>query len=140
MYRNAWDCIKKVYTNEGGIRAFYRGVMPQLVGVAPEKAIKLTVNELVRKKATDPETGRIPLIWEIIAGGTAGGCQVTVTNPLEIVKIRLQMAGEMTKAEGGSAVPRGALHIVKQLGLVGLYKGAGACFCRDVPFVCRPDQ
>jgi solute carrier family 25 aspartate/glutamate transporter 12/13 len=24
----------------------------------------------------DPETGRIKLGWELIAGGTAGGCQV----------------------------------------------------------------
>lgn len=153
LYRNAWDCIKKVYANEGGVRAFYRGVLPQLVGVAPEKAIKLTINELVRKKATDPETGRISLFMEVVAGGTAGGCQVVVTNPLEITKIRLQMvsetnrldlvmelipkAGEMARAEGPGAVQRGAVHIIKQLGLVGLYKGATACFCRDVPFVSR---
>jgi hypothetical protein len=91
LYRNAWDCVKKVYANEGGVRAFYRGVLPQLVGVAPEKAIKITVNELMRKKATDPETGRISLFMEIVSGGTAGGCQVIVTNPLEITKIRLQM-------------------------------------------------
>ena len=83
--------MKKVYNNEGGFRAFYRGVLPQLVGVAPEKAIKLTINDLVRKKATDPETGRITLAWELAAGGMAGGCQVVVTNPLEITKIRLQM-------------------------------------------------
>ncbi|AAW42258.1 mitochondrial inner membrane protein, putative [Cryptococcus deneoformans JEC21] len=134
LYRNAFDCVKKVYTNEGGIRAFYRGVLPQLVGVAPEKAIKLTVNELVRKKATDPETGRIPLLMEIVAGGSAGGCQVVVTNPLEIIKIRLQMAGEITRAEGGTAAPRGAFHVIKQLGLIGLYKGATACFARDIPF------
>lgn len=44
LYRNAADCVKKVYANEGGFRAFYRGVWPQLVGVAPEKAIKITVN------------------------------------------------------------------------------------------------
>lgn len=37
MYRNWLDCVKKVYANEGGIRAFYKGVLPQLVGVAPEK-------------------------------------------------------------------------------------------------------
>jgi hypothetical protein len=24
----------------------------------------------------DPETGRIKLAWELVAGGTAGGCQV----------------------------------------------------------------
>ncbi|ORY32278.1 putative mitochondrial inner membrane protein [Naematelia encephala] len=134
LYRNAADCVRKVYANEGGIRAFYRGVVPQLVGVAPEKAIKLAINDLVRKKATDPETGRIALGWEIAAGGAAGGCQVIVTNPLEITKIRLQMAGEITRAEGGHAVPRGAVHIIRQLGLVGLYKGVTACLCRDVPF------
>lgn len=44
LYRNAADCVRKVYANEGGVRAFYRGVWPQLVGVAPEKAIKITVN------------------------------------------------------------------------------------------------
>ena len=55
-----------------------------------------------------------------------------MTNPLEIVKIRLQMAGEITRAEGGGAVPRGAVHVIRQLGLVGLYKGATACLCRLV--------
>lgn len=132
LYRNAFDCVKKVYANEGGVRAFYRGVLPQLIGVAPEKAIKITVNELVRKKLTDPETGRISLAAEILAGGAAGGCQVSVTNPLEIVKIRLQMAGEAARVEGAARVT--AVGIIKQLGLVGLYKGAIACLWRDVPF------
>lgn len=45
-------------------------------GVAPEKAIKLTVNDFIRARAMDPETGRITLPWELVAGGTAGGCQV----------------------------------------------------------------
>jgi hypothetical protein len=27
----------------------------------------------------DPETGRISPFWEVIAGGTAGGCQVVST-------------------------------------------------------------
>jgi len=125
------DCVRKVFRNEGFF-GFYRGLGPQLVGVAPEKAIKLTVNDLVRGRAMDPETGRIKLMWELIAGGTAGGCQVIFTNPLEIVKIRLQIQGEAAKAEG--AVPRGAVHIVKQLGVLGLYRGASACLLRDIPF------
>ena len=45
-------------------------------GVAPEKAIKLTVNDLMRDYATDKNTGRIKLSWELAAGGIAGGCQV----------------------------------------------------------------
>ena len=47
-------------------------------------------------------------------------------------KIRLQMQGEAAKVEG--AVPRGAVHIIRQLGLLGLYKGASACLLRDIPF------
>ncbi|KAI0094463.1 mitochondrial carrier [Irpex rosettiformis] len=131
LYKNSMDCVRKVLHNEGFL-GFYRGLGPQLIGVAPEKAIKLTVNDFVRSRAMDPETGRIKLRWELLAGGMAGGCQVIFTNPLEIVKIRLQMQGEAAKLEG--AVPKGAGHIIRQLGLVGLYKGASACLLRDIPF------
>jgi len=55
------------------------------------------------------------------------------TNPLEIVKIRLQVQGEVAKSVEG-APKRSAIWIVKNLGLVGLYKGASACLLRDVPF------
>lgn len=42
--------------------------MPQLMGVAPEKAIKLTVNDFVRDKFMD-KNSNLPLYGEIIAGG-----------------------------------------------------------------------
>ncbi|KAK3491296.1 putative mitochondrial carrier protein ARALAR1 [Neurospora crassa] len=131
LYDNSIDCFRKVIRNEG-FRGLYSGVLPQLVGVAPEKAIKLTVNDLVRGAFTDKQ-GNISVIHEIIAGGTAGGCQVVFTNPLEIVKIRLQVQGEVAKSVEG-APKRSAMWIVRNLGLVGLYKGASACLLRDVPF------
>uniref|UniRef100_A0A8C1Y505 Solute carrier family 25 member 12 n=1 Tax=Cyprinus carpio TaxID=7962 RepID=A0A8C1Y505_CYPCA len=104
------------------------GLVPQLIGVAPEKAIKLTVNDFVRDKFTTKED-TIPLAAEILAGGCAGGSQVIFTNPLEIVKIRLQVAGEITTGPRVSA-----LSVVRDLGFFGLYKGAKACFLRDIPF------
>lgn len=131
LYKNSIDCFQKVFRNEG-LRGLYSGVLPQLVGVAPEKAIKLTVNDLVRSHFTDKQ-GRIALSAEILAGATAGGCQVVFTNPLEIVKIRLQIQGEVAKTIEG-APKRSAMWIVRNLGLVGLYKGASACLLRDVPF------
>lgn len=42
MYTNSFDCFKKVMRHEGP-SGLYRGLVPQLMGVAPEKAIKLTV-------------------------------------------------------------------------------------------------
>ena len=50
----------------------------------------------------------------------AGGSQVMFTNPLEIVKIRLQVAGEMV-----DTARVGAVQVVKELGFVGLYKVRG---------------
>ncbi|KAF4087011.1 hypothetical protein AMELA_G00090660 [Ameiurus melas] len=127
MYKNSFDCAKKVLRYEGFF-GFYRGLLPQLIGVAPEKAIKLTVNDFVRDKFTDKDD-TIALAAEVLAGGCAGGSQVIFTNPLEIVKIRLQVAGEITTG------PRvGALTVMRDLGFFGLYKGAKACFLRDIPF------
>ena len=130
MYKNSVDCARKVFKNEGFF-GFYSGLLPQLLGVAPEKAIKLTVNDLVRLLTQDQD-GKVAVPFELLAGAAAGGSQVVFTNPLEIVKIRLQVAGETNK--GGERVAHGAIHIIRQLGLLGLYKGAGACLLRDIPF------
>jgi solute carrier family 25 aspartate/glutamate transporter 12/13 len=75
---------------------------------------------------------------EVLSGAGAGFSQVIVTNPLEITKIRLQMQGEAQRLAimSGKVPPplKPALAIVKELGLVGMYKGASACFLRDIPF------
>ncbi|PQE28342.1 mitochondrial carrier protein [Rutstroemia sp. NJR-2017a BBW] len=86
LYKNSWDCAKKVVKNEG-FTGLYSGVLPQLI----------------------------------------------FTNPLEIVKIRLQVQGEVARTVEGTP-RRSAIWIVRNLGLVGLYKGASACLLRDVPF------
>jgi len=129
IYKNSIDCFLKVLKTEGPA-GLYKGLGPQVIGVAPEKAIKLTVNDLLRDLFEDKSKGEIYFPLEVLAGGGAGASQVMFTNPLEIVKIRLQVQGEGTKG-----APRvGAFAIIKELGLPGLYKGAGACLLRDIPF------
>ena len=49
------------------------------------------------------------------------------TNPLEIVKIRLQVSGEIA---GGP--PVSAVSVIKELGISGLYKVSGRKFLIDV--------
>jgi len=134
FYANSIDCFFKTIRSEG-VFGLYRGLGPQLIGVAPEKALKLVMNDVLRSafagtdedgnKLTDSEL-HLPL--EILAGAGAGASQVIVTNPLEIVKIRLQVQGQ--RAGPG----KGAVKVVSELGLTGLYKGAAACFLRDIPF------
>jgi len=141
-YRGAIDCFRQTVQREG-VRGLYRGLLPQLVGVAPEKAIKLTVNDMLREAFTNPDKVSesdqgIYFPLEVLAGCGAGASQVLFTNPLEITKIRLQLQGEtesMAIAAGKAIPPRmSAMEIVSELGIRGLYKGAAACLLRDVPF------
>lgn len=92
------------------------------------------MNDFVRGKAPKRQDGSLAYPWEVLAGGSAGACQVIFTNPLEIVKIRLQVQGELAKAGVESAKRQTALDIIRGLGAVGLYKGASACLLRDIPF------
>lgn len=136
LYKNGFDCFSQLVRNEG-FRAMYKGLGPQLVGVAPEKAIKLAVNEGLRKIFADwthNAPGGIHLGLEIVAGGAAGFSQVLFTNPLEIVKIRLQVQGEAALKHLEKGPRMGAIDICKELGPAGLYKGSSACFLRDIPF------
>lgn len=49
--------------------------------------------------------------------------------------LMLFQAGEISRAEGGKAVSRGAIHIIRGLGLVGLYK-VGPSYSP----ICRTDE
>ena len=143
LYHSSFDCFQKVLRLEG-FQGLYRGLLPPLLAAGPEKFVKFTVNDLLRGVLSNKEDG-LSFQWltEIVSGGCAGACQLLVTNPLEIVKIRMQMQGETARIfqEKGFNVPKGlGLHrmsfsqIVADLGASGLYKGAAACLMRDIPF------
>ena len=48
-YSSAFDCAGKIYQKEG-IRAFYRGYIPNLIGIIPYAGIDLAVYEVIIKK------------------------------------------------------------------------------------------
>lgn len=85
--------IQEIYRNNG-IKGFYRGIFANLIGISPEKAIKLAVNDNVREyyaNKLNVDESELPFKYGIIAGSTAGFCQVIVTNPMEMTKIQMQM-------------------------------------------------
>ena len=106
LYKNGFDCIKKVWYTEG-LKGFYRGSLIQLIGIGPEKAIKMfTYNSIVN------DSNKI--IDHIIGGLCAGACQVMITCPYEMIKIKMQMNNKIQISK--------------------LYTGVSACFLRDIPF------
>ncbi len=123
---SATEVFRNIIRNEGGPRALYRGISANLVGVTPEKAIKLAANDYFRGVLRGNKP-KITLVEEMAAGAGAGFCQVIATNPMEITKIKLQLA-----AQSGKPGNLGAA--LSELGLKGLYKGTPATLARDIPF------
>merc|ERR1712002_1329154 len=91
MYKSMWDCFTKTREAEG-FRGMYRGSGVNLLLITPEKVIKLVANDFFRHRLTD-KNGKLSVQREMLAGGSAGLCQITVTTPMELLKISMQDAG-----------------------------------------------
>ncbi|KAL2622110.1 hypothetical protein R1flu_002315 [Riccia fluitans] len=124
-YKDEMDCLRQVVSEEG-IGSLYSGLIPQLIGIAPEKAIKLTVNEILLEMLESKMPGVGVVLLELIAGSGGGFSQVVFTNPMEAVKVRLQTQPKDSNAKN-------MWQVVKELGLQGLYNGSSVTLARDVP-------
>ncbi|KAL4702715.1 hypothetical protein ACJJTC_011580 [Scirpophaga incertulas] len=133
------DCFKKTYAAEGYF-GMYRGSAVNILLITPEKAIKLAANDMFRHYLTLKD-GTLPVFRQMVAGGLAGACQIVITTPMELLKIQMQDAGRVAaqaKAEGRKIERISAMQLtrslVKERGILGLYKGVTATAGRDVSF------
>ncbi|ORZ35291.1 mitochondrial carrier domain-containing protein [Catenaria anguillulae PL171] len=133
QYKGVIDCFRQTVRAEGS-RGLYRGISANLVGITPEKAIKLAVNDLAREHfasrlQTHPDS--LPIVWGMLSGALAGTCQVIATCPMEVTKIQMQLAALNTPK---GQQPPSLAQVVRGLGVRGMYKGTAATLMRDVPF------
>jgi solute carrier family 25 (mitochondrial aspartate/glutamate transporter), member 12/13 len=126
-YRSASHCITKVLQHEGW-RGLYRGMPPALLGVFPEKAIKLSINDYLRARLSPGDGRPLPMHRSMLAGAGAGLCQVVATNPMEMVMITMQTRSLQGRKSKSMA------KVIRSLGLAGLYRGTPATLARDIPF------
>lgn len=144
-YKSMFDCLKKVWTAEGFF-GMYRGSAVNLLLITPEKAIKLTCNDLFRHRlstqanSTSNSSRHLTLPREMLAGGGAGLCQIIVTTPMELLKIQGQDAGRTVSSAANKGTVKQqkafkiAYELVKTKGFTSLYKGIAATMLRDVSF------
>ena len=112
---NGFTYFKQII-RERGLSKLYTGSFIQLIGVGPEKAIKLFVNQKLLENNINP----------IIAGACSGLSQVIITNPIENIKIQYQTNLDKN------------LNLTKSITMIGginkLYRGVTVCAMRDIPF------
>ncbi|KAL5410452.1 hypothetical protein PMIN04_010633, partial [Paraphaeosphaeria minitans] len=129
--------IVKSINNMEGWRGFYRGLMPSLAGVVPATAIKFYVyggcKTLGARLLGYQEDAALLHAQAAIAAGIA---TATATNPIWLIKTRLQLDKSQTKEGIAIKQYRNSIDclrkVVKQEGVRGLYRGLSASYLGTV--------
>ncbi|KAJ3408491.1 hypothetical protein HDV05_004968 [Chytridiales sp. JEL 0842] len=117
---------------EEGVRALWKGLGPNLVGVVPARAIYFGVYTQGKLTYGALNSGKETPIVHMVSAMTAGVATALFSNPIWVVKTRMQLQSEVSGAN------KTAIHyksnwdclqsIFRNEGIRGLYKGISASF------------
>ena len=122
---SVWRCLRQVWALEG-LPGLFRGLGPNLVGVAPSRAIYFWAYSSCKASLNSgrllgaPDTPAV----HVAAAATAGIISSISTNPIWVVKTRLQLDRELRPTSLGSVVRQ----VYREGGLRAFYLGLTASF------------
>lgn len=99
QYSGMLDAARKIYAGEG-IRSFYRGYIPNVLGIIPYAGIDLAVYETLKKKYLAQHTdhqGAPPIYLLLACGSVSSTLGQVCSYPLALVRTRLQAQGKKLK-------------------------------------------
>ncbi|NXM61865.1 S2533 protein, partial [Illadopsis cleaveri] len=99
---------------------------PNLAGVAPSRAIYFAAYSATKERLNTvlvPESKKV----HILAAACAGISSATLTNPIWLVKTRMQLEARV-KGEMASNALQCAMHVYRTEGLRGFYRGVTASY------------
>ncbi|CAO0799272.1 unnamed protein product [Mucor circinelloides] len=108
-----------------GFQGYFKGLGPNLIGVIPARAINFYAYGNGKKYFTGLNQGKETALVHLASAATAGIITSTVTNPIWVVKTRLQLQGKNRIYTNSLDCIR---NIVKKEGAKGLYKGMSASY------------
>lgn len=93
QYTSIVDAAMKIHANEG-IKSFYRGYMPNMLGIIPYAGIDLAVYETLKNKYLRTHENEQPSFYVLLACGSASSTLGQVCSyPLALIRTRLQAQG-----------------------------------------------
>lgn len=95
QYSSILDAAIKIYNAEGA-RSFYRGYVPNLLGILPYAGIDLAVYETLKNKYLSQYENKQPSFWVLLACGSVSSTLGQVCSyPLALIRTRLQAQGNL---------------------------------------------
>ena len=113
--KNGVQVLQKMIREEG-YGAFYKGLVPTLVGIAPYLALNLAIFDLV-KNNLPPDLANHPAA-SVFAGLASATVATTACYPLDTIRRQMQM-----KTSTAKNVPEAIVGVLKAEGIRGLYRG-----------------
>ncbi|XP_019168343.1 PREDICTED: nicotinamide adenine dinucleotide transporter 1, chloroplastic [Ipomoea nil] len=115
--------LEQIFQREG-LRGMYRGLSPTVLALLPNWAVYFTIYEQLKSfLCSDDERHELSIGANMLAAAGAGAATTIATNPLWVVKTRLQTQG----MRAGFVPYRGTLsalrRIAREEGIRGLYSG-----------------
>ncbi|KAM5238226.1 mitochondrial adenyl nucleotide antiporter SLC25A23 isoform 1-T1 [Ctenodactylus gundi] len=136
QYQGLLDCARRILEHEGP-RAFYRGYLPNMLGIIPYAGIDLAVYETLKNRWLQQYSRESanPGILVLLACGTISStCGQIASYPLALVRTRMQAQASVQGAPQLSMM--GLLrHILSHEGVWGLYRGIAPNFMKVIPAV-----
>ncbi|KAG7211499.1 hypothetical protein KM043_010769 [Ampulex compressa] len=128
------DAAKKIY-RQGGLRSFYRGYVPNLIGILPYAGIDLAVYETLKNSyLRTHDKSEQPAFWVLLLCGTASSTAGQVCSyPLALVRTRLQ--AEISPDKSPNTMLGVFKDILSREGVRGLYRGLTPNFLKVAPAV-----
>jgi len=116
-----WACLRHIWQNEGA-RGLYRGLGPNLVGVAPSRAIYFWSYSTTKKSLNNslPARNRDTPFVHVLSAASAGFISSCATNPIWLIKTRLQLD------RSHSSLPMVIRRIYAENGMFSFWKGLTA--------------
>ncbi|KAG6580074.1 Mitochondrial Carrier (MC) Family [Phytophthora cinnamomi] len=128
-YHNTLDAVQTIARTErlGGL---YKGYIATLLSFGPFSALYFMFYEKAKAFAQKRlEVEELPAHYTLVSAAAAGATASFLTNPLDLIKLRLQVQRAYA-TEGTPAAYRGIVdgltQVIKTEGVLALYKGAGA--------------
>ncbi|XP_075229750.1 calcium-binding mitochondrial carrier protein SCaMC-2-A-like [Lycorma delicatula] len=129
-FRGIIDATRILYINEG-MMCFYRGYVPNLLGIIPYAGLDLTIYETLKKCYLDTYGEGTPSTGLLLGCGAASStCAQVFCYPLALVRTRMQ-------AQKGSQTSMMTMirHIIVHDGFAGLYTGLTLNLIKVIPAV-----
>ncbi|KAL4384165.1 hypothetical protein GQ457_15G015660 [Hibiscus cannabinus] len=116
--------LQNIIRNEG-LKGMYRGLSPTIIALLPNWAVYFTLYEQLKGLLTshDDNGGQLTIGANMVAAAGAGAATAITTNPLWVVKTRLQTQGMRTGVVPYTGVLSALRRIVHEEGFRGLYSG-----------------